>query len=76
MVNVKQDVNIADYFGFIVVLVTFFVIIFVISTTCILWFCVDKHQEATVFDKWRGRRKGSAASRKPKHSMLISPTNY
>ncbi|CDW56804.1 hypothetical protein TTRE_0000508601 [Trichuris trichiura] len=53
MVSLKQEVNVADYFGAVIVFCLFFVIIFVISVTCVLWFCIDKNDEATVIDKVR-----------------------
>lgn len=41
MVSLKQELSVLDYFGPLIVFVAFFAIVFVISATCILWFCVD-----------------------------------
>ncbi|KFD57837.1 hypothetical protein M514_01070 [Trichuris suis] len=75
MVSLKQEVNVADYFGAVTVFCLFFVIIFVISVTCVLWFCIDKNDEATVIDKWRGIRKESQAYPKSK-PLLAQGSNY
>uniref|UniRef100_A0A5S6QFG0 Uncharacterized protein n=1 Tax=Trichuris muris TaxID=70415 RepID=A0A5S6QFG0_TRIMR len=75
MVNLKQEVSIGDYFGAAIVFCLFFLIISVISFTCILWFCISKKDEATVVDKWRGRRKESQTYPKSK-PLLAHGSNY
>ncbi|KAK6759875.1 hypothetical protein RB195_021443 [Necator americanus] len=52
MVDLKQQLNAIDYFGVIAVWLSFFSIIFIISVTCILWCCVSKDDDSTVFAKY------------------------
>ncbi|VDM78648.1 unnamed protein product [Strongylus vulgaris] len=51
MVDLKQQLNAIDYFGVVAVWLSFFSIIFIISVTCILWCCVSKDDDSTVFAK-------------------------
>lgn len=51
MVDLKQDLNVIDYFGVVAVWLCFFSIVFIISVTCILWCCVSKDDDQTVFAK-------------------------
>uniref|UniRef100_A0A5S6QTS7 Uncharacterized protein n=1 Tax=Trichuris muris TaxID=70415 RepID=A0A5S6QTS7_TRIMR len=60
MVSLKQELQVLDYFGAICVFISFFVIVLIVSVTCILWFCVGENDDMTVFAKWNlGRRKRS-----------------
>ncbi|VDM51764.1 unnamed protein product [Angiostrongylus costaricensis] len=52
MVDLKQQLNAIDYFGVVAVWLSFFSIIFIISVTCILWCCVSKDDDSTVFAKF------------------------
>uniref|UniRef100_A0A915HVV5 ATP synthase F0 subunit 8 n=1 Tax=Romanomermis culicivorax TaxID=13658 RepID=A0A915HVV5_ROMCU len=52
MVSLKQELSLLDYFGPLVVFVSFFVIVFLISFTCIMWFCISSADEAVVLQKW------------------------
>ncbi|CAJ0609603.1 unnamed protein product [Cylicocyclus nassatus] len=52
MVDLKQQLNAIDYFGVVAVWLSFFSIIFIISVTCILWCCVSKDDDSTVFAKY------------------------
>ncbi|VDO79626.1 unnamed protein product [Heligmosomoides polygyrus] len=54
MVDLKQQLNAIDYFGVVAVWLSFFSIIFIISVTCILWCCVSKDDDSTVFAKVSG----------------------
>lgn len=47
----KQNLDLLDYFGPLAASIVFFSVIFVISVTCILWFCVSEKDDQTVFDK-------------------------
>ncbi|VDP02562.1 unnamed protein product [Soboliphyme baturini] len=51
MVSLKQQIDVLDYFGPVCVFISFFAIVFVISVTCILWFCVSDTDDVTVFSK-------------------------
>ncbi|VDM15915.1 unnamed protein product [Wuchereria bancrofti] len=51
MVDLKQQLDVLDYFGPIAVWISFFSITFIISVTCILWCCVSKTDDKTVFAK-------------------------
>uniref|UniRef100_A0A0N5AB02 Uncharacterized protein n=1 Tax=Syphacia muris TaxID=451379 RepID=A0A0N5AB02_9BILA len=51
MVDLKQQLDVIDYFGPIAVWISFFAIIFIISVTCILWCCVSENDDSTVFAK-------------------------
>ncbi|OUC41308.1 hypothetical protein D917_03468 [Trichinella nativa] len=53
MVSLKQELQVLDYFGAFCVFISFFVIILIISVTCILWFCVSPTDDVTVFAKVR-----------------------
>lgn len=48
MVSLKQELDIHDYFGPLVVFVVFFVIVFVITMTVILWCCVSDADDVSV----------------------------
>ncbi|CAI5455104.1 unnamed protein product [Caenorhabditis angaria] len=52
MVDLKQQLDVIDYFGVIAVWLLFFSIVFIISITCILWCCVSKNDDPTVFAKY------------------------
>uniref|UniRef100_A0A915HQI5 Transmembrane protein n=1 Tax=Romanomermis culicivorax TaxID=13658 RepID=A0A915HQI5_ROMCU len=52
MVSLKQELSVLDYFGPLCVFVSFFVIVFLISVTCILWFCVSDVDDVNVFTKF------------------------
>ncbi|CDW52791.1 hypothetical protein TTRE_0000105301 [Trichuris trichiura] len=51
MVSLKQELQVLDYFGAICVFISFFVIVLIVSVTCILWFCVSENDDMTVFAK-------------------------
>ena len=51
MFDLKQQLNAIDYFGVVAVWLCFFSIVFIISVTCILWCCVSKDDDQTVFAK-------------------------
>ncbi|KAL1227616.1 Neuropeptide-like peptide [Trichinella spiralis] len=57
MVSLKQELQVLDYFGAFCVFISFFVIILIISVTCILWFCVSPTDDVTVFAKWNLLRR-------------------
>ncbi|VDN03602.1 unnamed protein product [Thelazia callipaeda] len=52
MVDLKQQLDVLDYFGPVAVWISFFSIVFIISVTCILWCCVSESDDKTVFAKW------------------------
>jgi len=52
MVDLKQQLDVLDYFGPLAVWISFFAIIFIVSVTCILWCCVTENDDSTVFAKW------------------------
>ncbi|CAB3399726.1 unnamed protein product [Caenorhabditis bovis] len=52
MVDLKQQLDVIDYFGVIAVWLLFFSVVFIISITCILWCCVSKSDDPTVFAKY------------------------
>ncbi|CAI4229811.1 unnamed protein product [Auanema sp. JU1783] len=65
MVDLKQQLNVIDYFGVVAVWLCFFSIIFIISVTCILWCCVSKDDDQTVFAKFgMGPRQRTANQKK------------
>lgn len=47
----KQQLDLIDYFGALAAWIVFFSAIFIISVTCILWCCVSKYDDKTVFSK-------------------------
>uniref|UniRef100_A0A914DEE4 ATP synthase F0 subunit 8 n=1 Tax=Acrobeloides nanus TaxID=290746 RepID=A0A914DEE4_9BILA len=51
MVDLKQQLDVLDYFGPLAVWICFFSIVFIISVTCILWCCVSEKDDSTVFAK-------------------------
>uniref|UniRef100_A0A0K0DEZ9 Neuropeptide-like peptide 36 family protein n=1 Tax=Angiostrongylus cantonensis TaxID=6313 RepID=A0A0K0DEZ9_ANGCA len=51
-VDLKQELNVIDYFGAMVVWVMFFTILFIVSATCINWCCIQKHDDITVLEEW------------------------
>ncbi|KAL3075471.1 hypothetical protein niasHS_011978 [Heterodera schachtii] len=53
-----------DYTGPLVVWIVFFSVIFVISVTCILWCCIKKDDDPTVFAKCVGGKKSLAGGTK------------
>ncbi|RCN37626.1 hypothetical protein ANCCAN_16475 [Ancylostoma caninum] len=63
MVDLKQQLNAIDYFGVVAVWLSFFSIIFIISVTCILWCCVSKDDDSTVFAKhfFEEKKTGNSA---------------
>ncbi|KAE9418981.1 hypothetical protein Angca_008151, partial [Angiostrongylus cantonensis] len=50
-VDLKQELNVIDYFGAMVVWVMFFTILFIVSATCINWCCIQKHDDITVLEE-------------------------
>ncbi|CCD65382.1 Neuropeptide-like peptide 36 [Caenorhabditis elegans] len=52
MVDLKQQLQWIDYLGVVAVWLCFFGAILVISITCILWCCVSKDDDPTVFAKY------------------------
>uniref|UniRef100_A0AC34Q3F6 ATP synthase F0 subunit 8 n=1 Tax=Panagrolaimus sp. JU765 TaxID=591449 RepID=A0AC34Q3F6_9BILA len=52
MVNLKQDLDLLDYFGPLAVWICFFSAVFIISVTVILWCCVGAKDDTTVFSKY------------------------
>ncbi|CAD6189278.1 unnamed protein product [Caenorhabditis auriculariae] len=52
MVDLKQQLDLIDYFGVVCVWLCFFASIFLISFGCILWCCVSKNDDPTVFAKY------------------------
>ncbi|MFH4976050.1 hypothetical protein AB6A40_002759 [Gnathostoma spinigerum] len=52
MVDLKQQLDVLDYFGPVAVWISFFAVVFIISVTCILWCCVSPDDDSTVFAKW------------------------
>uniref|UniRef100_A0A914KFN2 Neuropeptide-like protein 36 n=4 Tax=Meloidogyne TaxID=189290 RepID=A0A914KFN2_MELIC len=63
----KQNLDLLDYFGPLAASIVFFSVIFVISVTCILWFCVSEKDDQTVFDKW-----GMCNTRRARRSARLS----
>ncbi|VDN25272.1 unnamed protein product [Gongylonema pulchrum] len=51
MADLKQQLDVLDYFGPIAVWISFFSMIFIISVTCILWCCVSETDDKTVYLK-------------------------
>jgi len=69
MVDLKQQLDVLDYFGPLAVFISFFAILFIISVTCILWCCVTENDDSTVFSKWgMGPR---AKSQSTKYEMKV-----
>ncbi|CAJ0933660.1 unnamed protein product, partial [Mesorhabditis belari] len=73
MVDLKQQLNTLDYFGVVAVWVAFFSVVAIISMTCILWCCVTKDDDVTVFQKWgMGPRRGTSAGQRNDYHMTYS----
>ncbi|PIO74309.1 Neuropeptide-like peptide 36 family protein [Teladorsagia circumcincta] len=51
-VDLKQHLDVIDYFGALVVWVIFFSILFIVSVTCINWCCIQKYDDVTVLEEW------------------------
>uniref|UniRef100_A0A0K0ETY1 Uncharacterized protein n=1 Tax=Strongyloides venezuelensis TaxID=75913 RepID=A0A0K0ETY1_STRVS len=47
-----QDLYFIDYFAPVILVFLFFLLIFIISFTCINFFCISKDDELTVFDNF------------------------
>ncbi|KIH47499.1 hypothetical protein ANCDUO_22445 [Ancylostoma duodenale] len=50
-IDLKQNLDVIDYFGALVVWVIFFSILFIVSVTCINWCCIQKHDDITVLEE-------------------------
>ncbi|VDO25664.1 unnamed protein product [Haemonchus placei] len=50
-VDIKQQLDVIDYFGALVVWVIFFSVLFIVSVTCINWCCIQKHDDITVLEE-------------------------
>jgi len=53
----KQEFEVIDYMGPLVVAVVFAIILFLISFLVINWFCIKHNDDLTVFEKM-GKRRG------------------
>uniref|UniRef100_A0A1I7WYV1 Neur_chan_memb domain-containing protein n=1 Tax=Heterorhabditis bacteriophora TaxID=37862 RepID=A0A1I7WYV1_HETBA len=51
-VDLKQQLDVLDYFGALMVSIVFFSIMFIVSVTCINWCCIQTHDDITVFEEW------------------------
>lgn len=54
--DLKQDLEVVDYFGPLIVFIAFFLIIFIISATCILWCCISDADDVGVYTKVSEKR--------------------
>uniref|UniRef100_A0A1I7T3B8 Uncharacterized protein n=1 Tax=Caenorhabditis tropicalis TaxID=1561998 RepID=A0A1I7T3B8_9PELO len=52
----KQDFSYQDMLGVVAVWCSFFIIIGIISVTCVNFYCIHEHDDVTSLEKW-GRRK-------------------
>ncbi|KRZ41029.1 Twinkle protein, mitochondrial [Trichinella pseudospiralis] len=75
MVSLKQELQVLDYFGAFCVFISFFVIILIISVTCILWFCVSPTDDVTVFAKWNLLRRKRSYDVKVEQRPLNQPVS-
>ncbi|VDP13458.1 unnamed protein product [Heligmosomoides polygyrus] len=75
--DLKQQLDVVDYFGALVVWVIFFAILFIVSVTCINWCCIQKHDDITVLEEWgynhnvhmrMGPHRPSVIARNVRHS--------
>lgn len=57
-IDLKQNLDVIDYFGALVVWVIFFSILFIVSVTCINWCCIQKHDDITVLEEVSQRFRG------------------
>lgn len=48
---IKQELTPLDYFAPLIVFLCFFVVVLIISVTCILWFCTTEADDVAVFSK-------------------------
>ncbi|KJH53018.1 Neuropeptide-like peptide 36 family protein [Dictyocaulus viviparus] len=56
-IDLKQELNVIDYFGALAVWMIFFLILFIVSVTCINWCCIQKHDDITVLEEWAYNHK-------------------
>ncbi|PIO60732.1 hypothetical protein TELCIR_17764 [Teladorsagia circumcincta] len=56
-IDLKQQLDVIDYFGALVVWVVFFSFMFIVSVTCINWCCIQKHDDITVLEEVMGGRQ-------------------
>ncbi|VDM85212.1 unnamed protein product [Strongylus vulgaris] len=56
-IDLKQNLDVIDYFGALVVWLIFFSILFILSVTCINWCCIQKHDDITVLEEVRAEPK-------------------
>ncbi|KFD57006.1 hypothetical protein M514_02263 [Trichuris suis] len=53
MVSFRQEFSIYDYFAPLVVFLVFFLTVFFISFTCIIWYCVTDTERVDAIQKWK-----------------------
>jgi len=51
--SLKQELEVLDYFGPLCVFAAFFIVVFIISITCLLYCCVSDADDMTMMRKWR-----------------------
>ena len=51
MANLKQQLNVFDYFGFIAVFLIFLAIVLLVSFVILNFFCISKQDDPTVFER-------------------------
>ncbi|GMT19597.1 hypothetical protein PFISCL1PPCAC_10894, partial [Pristionchus fissidentatus] len=57
IIDLKQTLAVSDYLGVVAVWLVFFVVVFVISFSCLNWCCIQKEDDITIFEKWGAPRK-------------------
>lgn len=52
-IDLKQHLDVIDYFGALVVWIIFFSFVFIVSVTVINWCCIAKYDDVTVLEEVR-----------------------
>uniref|UniRef100_A0A5S6Q935 Nematode cuticle collagen N-terminal domain-containing protein n=1 Tax=Trichuris muris TaxID=70415 RepID=A0A5S6Q935_TRIMR len=63
MVSFKQEFAIYDYFAPLIVFFVFFFAVFLISFTCIIWYCVTDTERVEAMQKWKQCQPPNACKR-------------
>ncbi|VDO25666.1 unnamed protein product [Haemonchus placei] len=50
-IDLKQHLDVIDYFGALVVWIIFFSFVFIVSVTVINWCCIAKYDDVTVLEE-------------------------
>ncbi|VDM65751.1 unnamed protein product [Strongylus vulgaris] len=70
-IDLKQNLDVIDYFGALVVWLIFFSILFILSVTCINWCCIQKHDDITVLEEVRLKVQTASFSPQHRHTRCV-----